>query len=251
MLAGTYDNPPSGPINYMGTWGHASNNQNAYLGTLSWTSVMNDSVSFTFTGERITRLYSMAVNRGTAKIYIDDLLVNTTYDNSTEIRRQVAKTWSLPFGTHTIEVRNGGGGYIDLDAFLVDIPYVASGSYDDPEASYTYIGSWTHHCCTGNSYNLTRSWSKNTGDAVTFTFYGNSITYVYTKAYNRGIATVTIDGNIQPQNLDLYSSTIQWQQEKTYNLAMGFHTIHIMVTGTKNPNSSDYFIDVDRFIVGP
>jgi hypothetical protein len=193
----------------------------------------------------------MASNRGQEEVFINGYSQGLQSDYaSTPTRWQVGKTWSWGYGTNTIEVLNYGGGYIDMDAFIVDIPYAESGSYDNPPNSfYNYIGSWTHHCCTGGSYNQTRSWSKNTEDAVTFTFSGNSITYVYTKTPNRGKAAVTIDG-VHIAYLDLYASSTHWQQQTTYsNLGPGIHTIHISVTGTKNTSSSDYYVDVDRFIV--
>ncbi|NUM48857.1 MAG: hypothetical protein HUU38_29480 [Anaerolineales bacterium] len=255
---GTTDNPATNLIFYdktfdgsliPGNWTHHSGTGKSYNQTRSWSNTPGDTVTFSFTGSRITRVYTMAYNRGQEDVYIDGYWQGQQSDYASTIRWQVGKTWSFDYGTHTIEVRNYGNGFIDLDAFIVDIPYVGSGSYDDPHSNFKYIGNWTHHCCTGNSYNLTRSWSRDPEDAVTFTFYGNSITYVFTKAPNRGKAVITIDG-IHKEFLDLYADPIQWQVPKTYsNLGAGYHTIHISVCNCKNGAATDYFVDVDRFIV--
>lgn len=45
-----------------------------------------------------------------------------------------------------------------------------------------------------SAHDTTTSYTNNAEDAATFTFEGQSITYYYTKASNRGIAAVTIDG---------------------------------------------------------
>ncbi|MFN8489283.1 MAG: hypothetical protein U0350_17000 [Caldilineaceae bacterium] len=83
---------------------------------------------------------------------------------------------------------------------------------------------------------------------MTFTFTGSGLTSVFTKAYKRGIAYITIDGS-DWGTLDLYSPSALWQQTAFYPLSSGIHTIHVMVTGQKNAASSDYFVDLDRFIV--
>lgn len=77
---------------------------------------------------------------------------------------------------------------------------------------------------------------------------GEYFTYVYTKGANRGIAVVTIDG-AEVDHLDTYSSTTQWQQNKTYYLGQGYHMIRITPSGTKNSSATDYYIDIDALQV--
>ncbi len=75
------------------------------------------------------------------------------------------------------------------------------------------------------------------------------VTYVYSKAYNRGKAAITIDG-VDKGYIDLYSPDVVRQQSTTFSgLGKGIHVIHVTVAGQKNSLSSDYFIDVDRLIV--
>ncbi|MCB0145089.1 MAG: hypothetical protein KDE50_34730, partial [Caldilineaceae bacterium] len=118
----------------------------AYLNTVSYTNTTSDKVKLTLTGgSTITRVYTMANNRGSAKIYIDGVNVDTTNDNTAETRWQVAKTWTLSGNSstsHTIEVKNNGGGYIDADAFIKDIGTVGDGVYDNTNSQLKYIGNW-------------------------------------------------------------------------------------------------------------
>lgn len=90
-------------------------------------------------------------------------------------------------------------------------------------------------------------------DGVYLTFVGDGIRYYYTKAYNRGIVQVTIDGEEQAR-IDLYAPTTppnnhQWQQSSYWALPYGTHQIHLAVTGDKNGSSSGTYIDLDRFVV--
>ncbi|HLE13508.1 MAG TPA: hypothetical protein VI776_02085 [Anaerolineales bacterium] len=83
------------------------------------------------------------------------------------------------------------------------------------------------------------------------TFNGSRVDYCYTKAYNRGKAAITIDG-VHKGFLDLYSPTIQWQVCSAYsNLGAGAHTFHVSVSGMKNSQSSDYYVDVDKIVISP
>ncbi|MFN8490136.1 MAG: hypothetical protein U0350_21290 [Caldilineaceae bacterium] len=201
----------------------------------------------------------MAANRGSATIWIDGTNYGQSNDNSPNIngnvnypvtRWQVAKTWDFPTNYHTIEVRPAGGqagaDYTDADAFIVDIPTVGNGIYDTDNAQIKYIGNWAA-TSTGwtAAYGGSLRWTNTVGDAVSFTFTGDAVTYIYTKGSNRGFAVVTIDG-VDKGMLDLYASSAQFQQGTTYSgLGGGVHAIHISVpTNQKNAASSGYYIDI-------
>jgi hypothetical protein len=210
-------------------------------------------VRLTFTGSRITYRYSMAHNRDQADIYIDHNYEETLSSASADTLWQVARTWSVSPGVHTIEVRFGesGGGYIDLDAFVVDISLVSAGIYDDTNSPFQYIGGWTLGTATtgaAGAYNQTLHWSPTTQDAATFTFSGGEIAYWYSMALNRGKAVVTIDG-IGYGDVDLFSPSVSWNACTSYYVGPGIHTIHIGVSGRKNAAATNYFVDVDRLVV--
>jgi hypothetical protein len=254
--AGTYDdaNPAVFYLltdTYAGNWSHVTNITDSLWNTLSWSNSIGDRVRFVFFGSRITRLYSMAYNRGSETVIIDGVVQGTATSYAPETRRQVAKTWSVAPGPHVIEVQAVGSDstFSDIDAFAVDIATVGAGTYDDPHAQIKYFGYWSPQTGVADAYGNTLHWSNVAGAFNRFTFTGSQITYVYSKAANRGKAAITIDG-VNKGYVDLYASATQRQQSTTFsNLGSGTHTIHIQVSGLKNQASTDYFVDVDRLIV--
>ena len=84
---------------------------------------------------------------------------------------------------------------------------------------------------------------------MSFAFTGKSVTYVYTRGGNRGIAEIWID-NVLKGRLDLYASRTEWGSQTVYDkLGSGTHVIQIRVTGDRRPQASDCFIDLDSVIV--
>ncbi len=248
----TFDSAPSSGITYTGSWTHGTGWSKAYAGTVSYSNQTGAKATLVFTGRYITRVYTMTTNRGNAKIYIDGVLRNTMSDYATSTRWQVAKTWDTGlYGQHTIEIVNDGGGYIDSDAFIVDIVAGGNSLYDNTHWQLGYIGTWDSPSSGWSAaYDNTLRWTNGSENAVSFTFSGDSVTYLYTKTTNRGKASVTIDG-IDKGLLDLYASSPQFQQGTVYNnLGGGTHTIHVAATGQKNGSSGGYYIDVDAFKVG-
>lgn len=250
----TYDNPYY-QVGYKGRgWTGGSPFPLALLQTQSWSNLRGASSWFPFEGNRITWVFAKASNRGWHDVYINGVYresINTDDDN--EVLWQVHRTWDMDtYGQHVIEIRKPAEDpftpdYTDLDAYVVNITQ-ALGNHDDTSGSIKYIGNWTHGAGWAEAANRTVSWSNTADNAVVFTFYGDGITYRYTKAANRGIAKVTIDGNFVGA-VDLYSAATAWQQTTRWALASGTHTIHIAVTGEKNWNSSGTYIDVDQFEV--
>jgi hypothetical protein len=242
----TYGNAPS--------WSRVSGTSwpNADSQTLSYTNAYNARANIKFNGSRITRRNTMTFNRGQAQIYLDGLLWGTMNDQTAETRWQVARTWTFPsYGTHTLEVRNvgGGGGYIDVDSFIIDVAGIPSGTYDDYQTPYIqHIGSWIASASFPLAYNGTIRYSNTASSSAGTTFYGDRFTYYYTAAANRGKASITIDG-VDYGYIDLYSATTQWQKSVSWGLAPGYHTVFIGVSGQKNPASSDTYVDVDKFVV--
>jgi hypothetical protein len=226
---------------------------------MAWSSHVGATSWLAFNGSRITWQFTKHWNRGYQNIYIDGNYMGTidSEDESNTLWR-VQKTWDVTPGNHILEVWGHGGDpnddYSDLDAFILNING-QTGSHDNTSGAITYLGNWTHNntCCPG-AWNGTLSWSNTTNNAVTFTFVGDGILYVFTKAYNRGKVKVTLD-DVYQETIDLYAPTQPqsqnhlWQRSVHYSLPFGTHTIHLNVTGTKNPAAADYYVDVDRFVV--
>jgi hypothetical protein len=126
-------------------------------------------------------------------------------------------------------------------------PQQFSGTFDDRSADIHYAGSWSHlafPAAAGGSL----SFSNLTASTAKVTFDGTQITWVYSKAFNRGIAEVRIDGLPQGE-LDQYGPKIKWQSKAVYgNLAPGRHTFELTVTGRKRPAATDRYVDVDALV---
>jgi hypothetical protein len=119
------------------------------------------------------------------------------------------------------------------------------GNYDDTNSRITYQGNWIRDLQFSQADRGTLTYSNEAGATLQFDFQGTELTYSYTKAFNRGLAEVSIDG-IQKAKLDLYSKTTEWKAKTVFGgLNKGRHHLVIQVTGAKNPRASDCFVDVD------
>ena len=126
---------------------------------------------------------------------------------------------------------------------------VSRGFYDDFDPALIYRGDWTKDTTFTQADRSTISWSDIPRAEAQIVFEGKALTYVYTKALNRGIAEVLIDGASQA-TLDLYSADTQWQSRTRFCcFAAGRHVAVIRVTGQANPKSQGRFVDLDSFTV--
>jgi hypothetical protein len=111
-----------------------------------------------------------------------------------------------------------------------------------------FHGPWIRDKIWPQTYAHTVTYSSVPGSEVRLAFQGASLTYVYTRAANRGMADIAIDG-ARKSTLDLYSPQAEWQSRTTFELGAGRHLAVITILPDKNPKSSDRFIDVDAFEV--
>ncbi len=137
----------------------------------------------------------------------------------------------------------------DLEAKLEYSPpaLVYPGSYDDFDPSFRFRGAWTRsHGFTG-PYRHTISYTDSPGAEAAFAFEGSALTYIFTKANNRGIANLEIDGTAH--EIDLYAPTPEWQNRLEFCcLGQGRHLVVLHATGRKREEAKDDYIDVDGFI---
>jgi 4-amino-4-deoxy-L-arabinose transferase-like glycosyltransferase len=124
------------------------------------------------------------------------------------------------------------------------------GTYDDTDPRITLRGPWMRDAQFLEPYHHTLTYTNIPGASISLAFTGSSITYVYTRGHNRGIAEVWIDDRLR-ERLDLYSSDTEWESRTTYDsLGPGPHVIRIRVTGQRQHDASDCFVDLDALIVG-
>jgi glycosyltransferase involved in cell wall biosynthesis len=126
-----------------------------------------------------------------------------------------------------------------------------AGLHDDLDPALLFRGNWTHDRSFREPDAQTISYTDVPGAEVSILFEGSALLYVYTKAPNRGIAEVTVDGRSQG-TIDLYSPQIQWQTRTDFCcFSPNTHLAVLRVTGESNPQSRGKFVDVDSFFVLP
>jgi hypothetical protein len=122
---------------------------------------------------------------------------------------------------------------------------LGSGLYDDMEPRIEYTGSWLHDDQFAETSGHSVSYSDQDGDKAAFRFEGTAIEYVFTRALNRGIVEVWIDGNLV-ETIDQFSAATAWQSSRRIQgLAPGVHNLELRVTGRKSSRSQGSFIDLD------
>ncbi len=130
-------------------------------------------------------------------------------------------------------------------------PAAPPGAYDDTSGFLAFTGSWSPGYVFPRAREGTVTYSNAAGASCRLRFRGSSITYVYTRAFNRGIARIEIDGVPQP-DLDLYSREPAWQGSMTYGgLGAGEHEFKVTVSGRKSAAAKEAHVDVDAFVVAP
>jgi len=122
------------------------------------------------------------------------------------------------------------------------------GTYDDLDPRIEYLGRWDSGRFDAAA-NGSITYSNGPGDLLRVAFQGTGIAWTYTKAFNRGLAEVRIDGN-RVGVVDLYSKQPLWRTSSRFaGLAAGAHVLEVRVLGTKAAAATDCFIDVDALVV--
>lgn len=124
--------------------------------------------------------------------------------------------------------------------------------YDDTSEQWSYTSGWSLESGGPyqNAFNGTLHLTASNGARAVFSCDQATYIAIYgSKAYNRGIATVTLDGGTQAVNIDLYAPGVQ-RQQFIYGWAVppGRHIITLINTGTANVNSTaqaQAYVDVD------
>ncbi len=123
------------------------------------------------------------------------------------------------------------------------------GAFDDLDGRIEYTGAWIHDNQFVQPLARSVTYCDVQGDSLRFAFIGGGVTYIFTKARNRGIAEVLIDGSARVQ-IDLYSQETAWRSEQSFDgLGAGKHIFELRVLGQKDPESSGTYVDLDGILV--
>jgi glycosyltransferase involved in cell wall biosynthesis len=126
---------------------------------------------------------------------------------------------------------------------------VPRGTYDDFDPALVFRGEWNHDDAFTEPAGHTISFSDDPSAQVSLLFEGTALTYVFTKAPNRGLAELTIDGASKGV-LDLYSPKVEWRSRMRFCcFTPGRHLAVLRALGRKGAGSAGQFIDVDTFVV--
>ena len=122
---------------------------------------------------------------------------------------------------------------------------VSPGTYDDFDTAIRFHGAWIRSKSFDGPFRHTISYVDTPGAAAVFAFEGSSLTYNFTRAPNRGIAELDIDG--VPHEIDLYAPTVEWKRSEKFDLTPGSHMAVLRATGRKRDGAQDAYIDLDAF----
>jgi hypothetical protein len=125
---------------------------------------------------------------------------------------------------------------------------LAPGTHDDSESRIEFTGTWLHDKQFPQPVGETLSYSDVAGDALRFTFEGTALTYLHTRASNRGIGELWIDGKLA-RRVNLYAAQTEWQAAIRMKVSPGKHRFELRVTGRKGRKSSGSFVDLDAIRV--
>lgn len=126
-------------------------------------------------------------------------------------------------------------------------PVSVPGIIDDSSSQLCWAGDWQSERFP-QAIDGTITYTNQAGASVTIAFEGSGLKYVYTRAYNRGIAEVVIDESSRG-TIDLYNPEVNWQASTTFSgLGSGRHIAVVRVLNKRHPSATDSIVDVDAFV---
>ena len=160
---------------------------------------------------------------------------------------------TFPLTVTATEVTRTGQGTCLAKVRQVQTLTIDDSVHGDDCNQFHYVGEDWDHCtggCDGDTsglYNGSYSWDDALNEYVTITFSGRQIVFYGVKDPRHGIGAVSIDGGSESK-IDFYAATRAGDVPMYTSpiLPAGTHTFKLRVTRTKNPNSSDFFVTVDR-----
>ena len=120
--ADTYDDTDT-RLAYSDGWTSQTGVSGAYQNTLHISNANGNSVTFTFTGQKISVFYQAGPSLGSMTITIDNLggPAIPQAQSQTQIREWTPDNL-LTAGTHSIVITHSGGGSINIDSLVVPAP---------------------------------------------------------------------------------------------------------------------------------
>ncbi len=119
---------------------------------------------------------------------------------------------------------------------------------DNTNPAVVHKGTWSAMKDGGNYFG-TEQYSNHADDSIEYTFTGTAIAWITVRNHNCGIADVYLDGQLVADDIDLYATGKKHKQAVFSRTGMEDkeHTIRIVVTGKKNPESDNCYLVSDAF----
>src|SRR5258708_7752541 len=181
-----------------------------YGGGEHYINTLNSTASITINGGAFTFLYSSDTNRSTAiQVIIDSVVVATISQNGPHAFQQIYTSPLLTVGSHTVQFKNVGSGYMTVDALLVFT------MYDDTDGGWTYAaGSWLTYSATG-PFGGSEHYLNTLNCTATFSFTGTKFILYYSSDTNRANVQVTVDSVV----VDTFTENAAHAFQATYKSA--------------------------------
>ncbi|MEI9815243.1 MAG: GlyGly-CTERM sorting domain-containing protein [Acidobacteriota bacterium] len=130
-----------------------------------------------------------------------------------------------------------------------DTTAMLAGLHDDTEQRVEYSGQWLHDPQFSQPVKGTVSYADKPGDFLRIWFEGRALTYIFTKAPNRGIGEIWLDDKFV-RRVNQYADEVTWQSSvRIDGFVPGVHKFEIRVTGAKDKRASGAFVDFDALRV--
>ncbi len=237
---GTYQEN-NGSLTYSGAW--TSNTTTLALGgSRKYTSDSNGRVSFDITNAVgrvvIYRTTYLSGVYGSMQVYVDGGLVATIDNTSSAFLFGMPFVFSVTPGSHTVELRNIGTTYSDLDqiTLLAAATPLSVGTYQETDANLIYSGIWTSSS-TASALGGARKYTNDPNGTVTFNI-DNTVgrITIYRSTYMAGVygsLHVFVDGVATPiATINNTSSAFLFQQPFTFAITPGNHSITLKNVGS-------------------
>ena len=231
------------------------NTASASAGALKLSQRAGSTLTYTFSGTRISLQGYRANTGGYARITVDGASPATAsfYSATASPKATVWSSGTLSKGKHVLQVRVLGtkpkgakGAWVYVDGFTVDGTKVeenAPGVVD----GFARVGTSK---ASGSAYQVIdfRKSSGRVAPTLTLTFKGTGISWMGTKGKAFGKASVYID-NVKKKTIDLYYAKTLYKKTlwTSSKLSNGTHTIKVVILGSKRTSATGYNVSFDTF----
>lgn len=250
LTLGTYQE--SNPnLSFLGNWTTVTNS--GLGGSRKYTKDANGFVRFRVDSAvgRVTIYRTVAsTNWGSMQVFVDGhlrgMIVNNT---SPTVQYGVPYTFTFPPGNHTIELRNVGSAFSDIDQIMLEAPSAALGvgTYQETQPQLIYTDQWTPIAHAG-ALGGTRTYTKGGFSWVSFNINSSvgRVTIYRTIALNAswGTMPVYVDGLLIGTMVNNASPSVHYGVPYSFNVTPGNHLIEI-----RNVNAG--FGDIDQVTLLP